>query len=155
MHSNHTIIDELLRINNLLNTISKKPKDFGTGDLLYSSEIHTITTIKDNPNINLTDLSLHLGVTKSATSKFISKLLKKEYITKTKSINNKKEVLFQLTQKGELAAIGHKKYSQNIFEDIYKNLNNLSDENLEVISQFLNHTYSVLYKTQTTNKEIK
>lgn len=153
MLNEYSTINKLLKINNFLNIISKQPKDFGTKDLLYGSEIHTIISIKHNPNINLTDLSSSLGVTKSATSKFITKLLKKEYIIKTKSVNNKKEVLFKLTPKGEIAAEGHEKYSKNIFETLYTNLDNLPEENLNVINKFLDDTCTILNKIQTTKCE--
>lgn len=146
MHKKNLVIDKLLRVNNALNCISKKPKNFGTEDLLYNSEIHTITAIKNNPKINLTDLSLYLGVSKSATSKFINKLLSKGYITKDKAIDNKKSVLFTLTEKGTLAANGHEKFSHIVFKDIYISLDNKSKTDIDVISNFLDDIYNTLEK---------
>ena len=57
------------------NELEKNPRDFGTGDLLYSSEIHTIQQIGYHESINLTMLAEKLGISKSGTSKHIKKLL--------------------------------------------------------------------------------
>ena len=37
-----SLIDQFLNILHLYSVINRKPKDFGTGDLLRFSEIHTI-----------------------------------------------------------------------------------------------------------------
>lgn len=152
MQENKILIEQLLRVNNILNEVSKKPKDFGTGDLLFSSEIHTITAIKDNPDINLTKLSLCLGISKSATSKFVNKLIKKEYLIKTKHQNNKKEILLNLTSKGISAALGHEIYSKNIFKTIFSELNELNEKDISVISNFLENTYSNLNKINSSER---
>ena len=63
------------------NEFESLPRDFGTGDLLYSSEIHTLQAIGNNSNINLTELAEILDISKSGTSKFVKKLLDKNLIT--------------------------------------------------------------------------
>lgn len=86
------------------NEFESIPRDFGTGgDMLYSSEIHTLQAIGRNANINLTELAEKLDISKSGASKFVLKLLEKDLITKNKLINNKKEVVFNLTEKGLIA----------------------------------------------------
>ena len=49
------------------NEFEKNPRDFGTGDFLYSSEIHTIQMIGYNENINLSTLAEKLNISKSGT----------------------------------------------------------------------------------------
>jgi DNA-binding MarR family transcriptional regulator len=131
------LIDLVFRVNNKFNIATKKPRDFGTTDLLYSSEIHTIVAISKNPGINLTQLAQHLGVSKSAASKFIKKLLNKEYITKSRPIDNQREVLFHPTNKGITAFIGHEKFSEDIFNNLYIMLDSIKDNDIKAIEIFL------------------
>lgn len=57
-----------------LETLEKVPRDFGAGDFLNRTEIHIIMTIGDHSDLNITSLSEHLGITKSAISQVIRKL---------------------------------------------------------------------------------
>lgn len=120
------------------NEFEKTPKDFGTGDLLYSSEIHTLQAIGNNSNINLTELADKLAISKSGTSKFVKKLIDKGLITKSKHLNNKKEVVFNLTQKGLVAYLGHETFAKEMFGSIYEILSSLEDDQTEFLISFLN-----------------
>lgn len=119
------------------NEFESIPRDFGTNDLLYASEIHTLQAIGKNPNINLTELSEELDISKSGTSKSITKLLKKNLITKSKLINNKKEVVFNLTDKGLIAYDQHEKFDKEVFLSIYELLSQLEKEQIEFLEIFL------------------
>lgn len=131
------IIDLYLRVHNKFYLLESQPRDFGTSDLLYSTEIHTIVAIGEKPGSNLTELSEHLGVAKSSVSKFVKKLLKKEYITKTKLADNQKEVIFNLTEKGQIAYKGHKEFSERVFGSVYNILKNGEDKDNLIIKEFL------------------
>jgi len=117
--------------------IEKKPKDFGTGDLLYSSEIHTIEQIGNHSSINLTVLSEKLGISKSAVSKSIKKLLLKDLITKSRRLDNDKEVIYNLTVKGLIAFSGHEEFSKTTFQSIRNLLSELNDEQKNFMEMFL------------------
>ena len=66
-----------IRILNKMDVDEKVPKDFGSGDLLHCSEIHTIMAIGKNPGINVTNLSRLLGISRSAISQMMNRLKKK------------------------------------------------------------------------------
>lgn len=119
------------------NEFSSKPRDFGTGDLLYSSEIHTLQAIGETSGIILTELALKLDVSKSAVSKFVKKLLEKDLITKSKLPENKKEVVFSLTEKGNTAYRGHKKFKYETFKPIFKILSKLTKDEIDFLEKFL------------------
>lgn len=102
----HTMVDLFTRILHLYSVIDKKPKDFGTGDLLYVTEIHTLHYIAGNPEINVTQLAEISGVTKGAISQTLKRLVNKRYIARYKS-KNKKEVNLRLSDKGYII---NKKY---------------------------------------------
>lgn len=137
MNNNEKIIKLYLKSKDQFNLFESTPRDFGTGDLLYSSEIHTLVTISKNRDINLTELANKLDISKSGTSKFIKKLLCKNLISKNKLESNQKEVIFNLTKKGAVAVKGHEEFKHKTFTPILKMIDSLADEQKEFISQFL------------------
>ena len=62
------LIDQFLRILHLYSVINRKPRDYGTGDMLYFTEVHTIAMVGRNRQINITKLAALMGVTKGAIS---------------------------------------------------------------------------------------
>lgn len=113
------------------------PRDFGSGDLLYKSEVHTLAAIGNHPGINHTALSIEMDVSKSAISKFVGKLLDKDLIVKTIEKSNKKEVIFNLTSKGKIVFEGHKSFRKLMFSGIDDLLANLKEEEKEFLIKFL------------------
>lgn len=130
------IIKQYLDTVNLFSDIEKEPRDYGTGDVLYSSEIDTLSIIGNAAGINLTQLSKELGISKSGTSKFVNHLIEKNLIQKGKKPNNKKEVVFMLTSSGELAFKGKEAFNRQIFSSIYSSISNYVDEDLHVLGDF-------------------
>ena len=133
------IIEKLMKIGNVLNEISKQPRDFNTGELLYPSEIHCIDVIYKNQGINLTQLSVKLGVSKSAALKFVKKSLSGGYILKNKLVNNQKNVVFDVTNKGRSVALKHALFSQDKLSKMYSFLKDESENNIDIIIRFLDH----------------
>lgn len=135
--SSDSIVNLYFRSMKRFEELESTPQDFGTGDLLYSAEIHTIQAIGDNPNINLTCLADKLGISKSGASKFIGKLLNKGLIVKNKQINNNKEVVFNLTKTGYTAYMKHEEFSKQIFKPIYDLLSSLNKDQTVFLETFL------------------
>jgi DNA-binding MarR family transcriptional regulator len=109
-----TLIDLFLKILHLYSIIGRKPKDYGTGDLLYFTEIHTITVVARNDEVNMTQLAEIMGVTKGAISQTIRKLSHKNLILKT-NINNRKEINIRLSEKGIKVFKAQESFQKEIF----------------------------------------
>jgi DNA-binding MarR family transcriptional regulator len=109
-----TLIDLFLKILHLYSIIGRKPKDYGTGDLLYFTEIHTITMVGKNREINMTQLADMMGVTKGAISQTIRKLVHKNLIQKSNS-TNKKEFNLKLSEKGNAVYAGQESFQKELF----------------------------------------
>jgi DNA-binding MarR family transcriptional regulator len=75
------------------------PHDFGTGDSFLTSEVHALCSIGTAPGIDITDLSVRLGVTKWAISKIAKKMEEKGLIERYREPENDKEILIRLTPK--------------------------------------------------------
>lgn len=94
----------------LYQNILSLPQTFNVGNQTYSlypSELKALDMIGQFSGINLTQLAMKLGISKSAISKCTSKLLEKELIVKEKSLTNVREVVFTFTKEG-----------QNIFDQL-------------------------------------
>ena len=109
-----TLIDLFLKILHLYSIIGRKPKDYGTGDLLYFTELHTISVVARNKELNMTQLADIMGVTKGAISQTIRKLVHKNLILKT-NINNRKEVNLKLSGKGRKVLKAQETFQKEIF----------------------------------------
>jgi DNA-binding MarR family transcriptional regulator len=110
-----TLIDLFLKILHLYSVINRKPKDYGTGDLLYLTEIHTITVVAANKEINMTRLAEIMGVTKGAISQTIRKLVNKNLIIKQNSGKNKREYNLSLSERGKIVLDGQDSMQKEIF----------------------------------------
>ena len=117
--------------------IEKTPKDFGTGDLLYGSEIHTVVAIGENPGSNMTEIARIMDITKGGVQKFTKKLLAKDLIYKTRLPDNKKEVIYGLTKKGNIAFKMHEEFEQRRFGKIYDVMDAMEEKELKVLENFL------------------
>ena len=109
-----TLIDLFLKILHLYSVIGRKPKDYGTGDLLYFTEIHTIAMVGKNREINMTRLADMMGVTKGAISQTIRKLVSKSLIIKSNT-NNRKEINLRLSEKGRIVYKGQESFQKELF----------------------------------------
>jgi DNA-binding MarR family transcriptional regulator len=108
------LIDLFLKILHLYSVINRKPKDYGTGDLLFFTELHTISMVAGNREINMTRLADIMGVTRGAISQIIRKLVRKELIIKD-NINNRKEVILKLSAKGMKVLKEQDSFQKEIF----------------------------------------
>ena len=118
------------RIINKFASIEKKPRDFGTGDLLYPSEIHNIEIIGRNPGINVTNLAKKMGVTKGAVSQIVNKLERKNLVGKFRDSSNEKEVMLKLQKKGELAFNGHEDFHSKFYSEIMEEVDDMTPEQI-------------------------
>lgn len=132
------MIHKFEKVMNKYNKSEKKPRYYGTKDLLYRSEVHTIDAIGKNNKINVTDLAQYLGVTKGAISQMVDKLMKKGMVSKKMLSNTENEVSLQLTEKGILVYKGHEEYHRELYGEISKRLDHLSEKDVESFLDVLN-----------------
>lgn len=67
----NNIVNLVYKTHKKLQELESTPKDYGTGEFLYASDVHTICIIAKYPGLNLTEISKRLEISKSATSKFV------------------------------------------------------------------------------------
>ena len=120
-----SVIEIMTRIINKASSLMTKPRHFGIDDVLYASEIHMLDVIGRTPGINVTEIADKLGITKGAVPKIICKLIHKDLIYRYQTKDNKKIVLFKLTDKGRTAFQYHIDWHQKFDSGIIQKLDSL------------------------------
>ncbi len=82
MEQTNKLLAQIAKIQYRITSNNKKPRKFGTNHLLYHSEIHFINAISSYKELNVSQLSEKLGVTKGAITQVAEKLLRKNLIYK-------------------------------------------------------------------------
>ncbi|WP_312200251.1 MarR family winged helix-turn-helix transcriptional regulator [Anaerospora hongkongensis] len=129
--------ESLIRLATKLYTAMKQPKKFGTDNLLYASEIHTIEMIGNHPGITITELAERQGISKCALPKVIHKLVQKDLVYRYQEANNKKNILLELTGKGQIAFQQHFQFHQTFDIRIMKKINSLTPEEYSFLYDML------------------
>jgi DNA-binding MarR family transcriptional regulator len=127
----------VIKLNNVYDQVRKIPNDYGCGVIIHLSEIHIIEMIGNYPDANTTRLAEILGVTKGLVSRVSSKLEKKGLINKYQYEDNKKEIYYELTELGKIAYQGHIDYHEHNHQQIFERFENYSDEQKEIVNNFL------------------
>ncbi|HHV31666.1 MAG TPA: MarR family transcriptional regulator [Clostridiales bacterium] len=89
--------------------LEKEMHIYGTKQKLHLSETHTIVDIGNNDCINITKLAKLQGISKSAASQMVSRLVKKGFIRRELSPKTENEVVLSLTESGEKICKWHEK----------------------------------------------
>jgi DNA-binding MarR family transcriptional regulator len=106
--SPHVLHGKFQRIMALARRLESKPRGFGTGERLSSSEIHLVEVIGENEGLGVTDLARALDVTKGAISQNLKRLESKGLVVKRTDPDNRARVLVGLSDKGRTAFYAHR-----------------------------------------------
>ena len=104
---------------------------------IFTSEIHLLVAIHENPNCNASQLAKLLGVPKSVISKIATKLEAKGLIGKFRLLKNDKEIFYALTTKGRVAYQGHINFHTRFFHNSWTNFSQMSHKEQQLIIDFL------------------
>lgn len=136
------ILEEIYAAHRYLSDLESVPRDYGTGEALYASEIHTVVAVHRDPECNLTTLASALGVSSAAASKFTAKLVRRGYLSKDKAPGNRRDVRFRVTEKGRVAAEGHSQFELGTFGVLRRIEGELSRDDRAVIAGFFDKLLS-------------
>ncbi len=145
--------DKLLAIVDLLNTGHKGGVDYGTGDRLTPVEAHTIQAVGDNQGLNLTALAKIMNVTKATMSERVKKLSRQGLLRKSKALDNRKEILITLSEKGRLVQEGHEETHRRMFKYFVSYYGDQTKEQLELFNQAFNDYLTLARSIKGGKKE--
>ena len=127
--------DTVLAIVEMITTGHKGGVDYGSGDLLSPVEAHTIQAVGDNQGLNLTTLAKVMNVTKATMSERVKKLTRQGLLRKSKAIDNRKEILITLAEKGRIVHKGHEEEHQRMFKQFALHYGEQTEEQLDLFNQ--------------------
>lgn len=139
--------DELFRqfasCSELYNLIENSPLSCA-GVPLYHAESYMLSLIADIQPVNLTRLAASLGISKSGAAKTANKLILKGLLTKEKSPDNSREVLFKVTPRGEEVIAEIAPATESVFNPVTEMVNGLDEIAAAAVMDFLRDLENVL-----------
>lgn len=124
-------METLYKTSRLINTYESIPRSYGTDDELYMVEVHTLDMIGSNQRITISEIARITDRTKSAVSQNVDKLIKKDLLIKYRNPNNSREMILELTEKGEIVYAHHKKLDEVEYGKHMQNLNEFTTEDFQ------------------------
>lgn len=131
------IIDKYFSSMGVLLENEKQPTDYGSGELLYSSEALFLRTVSSNPQVNAVELSKILNVTRGAITQLGNKLEQRKFIHRQLKDGSKKEKRHLLTTEGKAALNAYEIRHREANAQMCAYLSSLSEEEKAVILNFL------------------
>lgn len=92
----------------------KYPRDYGTGEPLFATEIEVVNQVALQDGITMTQLAEQLGVSKPAVSQVVNKLERKGYLLRKPSALHGSIRHISATPKGVIASRGLQRYQTQL-----------------------------------------
>lgn len=124
------------------------------GTKLNTAALSTLDVISQNPDKNMSEISIIMGITKGAVSQMALKLEKKRLIEKNKSEHNDKNYFITLTPKGAEALDEYYLMHDRLYHGMSEVLSHYQKDEIETIWKFLCQTNQFMdsYKADTAYK---
>jgi len=145
---NHT--NEVLNVllvdlfHNILEIEEKSLRDSGSD--LSITEIHTIDAVGDSDPKTMTEISRILKITMGTLTTGVDKLIKKGYLVRKRTEEDKRIVLVELTEKGMKAKKMHDAFHQEMIDSVISHLDPTEEELLVQSLQKLMYFFDDQYK---------
>lgn len=140
------IMGDFLKMIETVANGKKKVLNFGEGMVFYRGEIHMIKVIGEHPGIYISEMARHFNITRAVVSKTIIKLERNGFVRKEEDQYDKKRVCLYLTENGKKAYNAHNDFHLVNDSRIFKFLNELDDENLDIIKGFMERANEMVSK---------
>ena len=135
---------EFITFNNRFNSfilafeqLKKNQHKSGVDRSITLNEVHLIVVIGENQPLNLVKLSELLGVSRSATTQSVRRLIQKNLVFFDFDPNNGKNKYLRLSEKGIEVFKIHKEQQAYIEKSIFSVLNNYSEVELQTVVKLM------------------
>lgn len=100
-------------------------------------EAHIVQAVGEFDGMNVTGLANRFGITKSAASQMVSKLVRKGFVEKRQSPHSNKEFLLSLTERGRLVFDAHRRLHGREMDELIARLSTFSLSQIATLSVLL------------------
>lgn len=147
-------LEKVYRLINLYNQKMKKPRRYGTDDLLYPAEVHLLEVIGASGGISTTQLAQRLSVTKGAVSQTAAKLLEKGLLVKKPVPGQQREQLLTISEKGGIVFQYHRNLHSHLLEQVESILAQLPEESRTALEKLLATLEETVTETEENNNAL-
>jgi DNA-binding MarR family transcriptional regulator len=130
-------IRQFLRIAKKYSRIEELPIPVDKGVEVTTAEAHTIQAIGEGKQMRVIDVATYFGITKSAASQMVTKLIRKGFLDKKQSPHSNKEFHLSLTELGWQAFHAHERFHGKDMAYLMKRLSAFSLSQIATISVLL------------------
>lgn len=135
----------LVQLFHNINAIEERAVKTGAFQNLTLNDMHVIEAIGDGAPKNMTSVARALSVTTGTLTIAVNSLVKKEYVNRVRSGEDRRVVLISLTATGREAYCRHQRFHERMIDSI---LSRLSKEEGEVLAGALTNMIG-FFKEQT------
>jgi DNA-binding MarR family transcriptional regulator len=135
---------QLVRLLNKRSRIEERPIRYDADVELSPREIHTIQAIGEQEEINVSDVAAYFGVSKSAASQMVRKLVDKGFVEKAHAAHSNREFRLSLTKSGRRAFRAHERLHGRLVADLTDRLGAFSLSQIATASVMMDVMESVL-----------
>lgn len=134
MDINNTLNEVLVKLFRDINTIEERAIRTGEYRDVTTNDMHVIEAIGMEDAKNMTSVARELEVTTGTLTISINGLVKKGYVNRTRSEEDRRVVLISLSDKGIRAYLHHQKFHEQMIDAV---IAGLSEEEQRVLEQAL------------------
>ena len=141
-----TLNEVLVKLFREINTIEERAIKTGEYKELTVNDMHVIEAIDIYEPKNMTTVAKALSVTTGTLTISVNGLVKKGYVERTRSEEDRRVVLISLTEKGRRAFAQHESFHQDMIDAIVADLSHEEQVILEKALRNLNHFFRTVGK---------
>ncbi len=148
MDIKETLNELLVNLFRSINTIEEQAMRTEEYKDVTTNDMHVIEAIGTGAPKNMTTVARILSVTTGTLTISANSLVKKGYVQRVRSEEDRRVVLVSLTEKGKRAYAHHKKFHNEMIQEV---LEGLSDEEQEVLRKSLGNLLDYFRRLQEKN----
>lgn len=134
MNINHMLNEVLVRLFRNINVIEERAICTGEYKDVTANDMHVIEAIDMEEARNMSSVARSLGVTTGTLTIAVNSLVKKGYVERARSEEDRRVVLVSLSEKGKMAYLHHRQFHEQMIEAIVEEL---SEEEQAVLEKAL------------------
>ena len=122
MNINHMLNEVLVRLFRNINIIEERAICSGEYKDVTANDMHVIEAVDMEGARNMTSVAKTLGVTTGTLTIAVNSLVKKGYVERVRSEEDRRVVLISLSEKGRKAYLPHQRFHEQMIEAIVEEL---------------------------------
>lgn len=144
MDINSTLNEVLVKLFRNINTIEEKAIRTEEYQDVTTNDMHVIEAIGLDTAKNMTSVAKELDVTTGTLTIAVNSLVKKGYVDRVRSEEDRRVVLISLSDKGKKAYLHHQKFHEDMIESV---VDELTEEEQRVLEKALTKLYAFFRET--------